>query len=111
MNIAEQELYLIAHAPQTIPAWFQPEIRKPPGRIAYPVNVFSEVKKYWDDENYAWLDKGQVSQERKVEIEEYMVKFQQNNQDNDAWYNELAIQRSVQWPIFWAKEVLKRYQQ
>ena len=103
-------LYLIAHAPQTIPDWFKPEIRARPTPKLHPREVYADVQRYYDDEADEWFDKGAVADAFKIKIKEDIERYVAFREDNEKWYYEYDAQRSVQWPIFWAKEVLKRYQ-
>jgi len=108
MDLAEQELYLIGHAPQTVPDWFKPEIRKQPVFMAYPSNKFLDLSKYYNDEDGIFYE--DAPEGIRKGIDDYIEKHNASVKDREDWDREYMVQRSVQWPIFWAKEVLKRYQ-
>lgn len=114
----EARLYLIAHAPQTIPDWFHPTVPEAPKQLAYPFNKYGKnsgheheklYRAFYDEEN-GWTDEGkqQVPEAFRREVDEYVVKFQESTQALIEWTNNKILERHIQWPIYWADHILSK---
>ena len=113
--------YFIAHAPTEIPGWFQPHMREAPESVPYLKNVFgkgsdhpmSEIfKKHFNSETEEWEDpENVVPEELKKEVADHIYKIDQYLAQDKRWNVDRNIEYHIQWPIFWATEMMKRLAQ
>ena len=108
--------FLAAHAPKIVPSWFVPEMEtKKPDQLVYPIHKFGKssnhpqkdiFSKYFDFECEEWLDEdGNVPQQLKDEVAEYIKLMEINRFDRKEWDDFYRRQHIAQWPWYWAKLV------
>lgn len=107
-------VYLIAHAPAEIPDWFEPEMEPAPQchhytKICSTDEVKAEVRSYirptymYSPGEAAGPEYNELSEEAKRVVDlmdEQRVKA-------DEWKGENRKQRVLQWPVYWAKQMLE----
>ena len=112
-GLTKREFY-VAHAPKKIPKWFQPAMPAKPKEMLFLHQQFSKqseaewIKKYFDIENAEWVPNDVVPKEFMDKAKNYYELRCQRNDEIEVWENKKTIERVIQWPLFWADEVLKK---
>ncbi len=100
--------YLAAHAPAEPQPWFEPVMPKHPTR---PVRPWSSASELTDAERCeeADLDSFSITADEMKEprVRDYYVAMQAWEEARQDWAREQTKQRYVQWPLAWAREILK----
>lgn len=103
-EIADRLLYLIAHAPPC-PGWFAPEVLPPPTFEPNPVPVGVPPIAWDRDGRIVWEN---VPPELRDALREWDVRRQADEAAVDVYNARRRQEQFWQWPIYWAKEMLKR---
>lgn len=110
MPVVDLELldYYIAHAPADPQPWFQPVMEAAPAAVEMPRDMTQGER----DEYYRWVDGYADVQGMKCpRVIAYAVAVEARQKRAAAWDAEYEKQRYVQWPLAWAKEMLKAREQ
>lgn len=115
--------YHAAHAPANPPEWWNPNMRAKPNGMLIPRLHFTEEKRQWfeqyrNDESGEWCDKDpewidpsnppNIPDSFKEEVKEYIDRWNKNYEDIQQWEKEEQYERMVQWPYYYATQMLKR---
>jgi hypothetical protein len=110
--------YYVTHAPKEIPQWFQPTLSKRPELIDSLDMKFGaqsqhpkkeEFIRLWNDEigNFEkGNDEEEVSEDLNKEVMEYFPKLEENRNKFMKWKIDCDMQRSFQWPLYWADMII-----
>ena len=117
--------YHAAHAPANPPEWWQPNMRKRPPDMLRVNQNFSDEKRRWieqylDDDNNEWRDKDpewidpsnppNIPDSFKKEVTEYVDRWNENYECIQQWEKEEQYERLVQWPYYYAVQMLMNRQ-
>lgn len=111
--------YFIAHAPKEIPGWFYPQMPPLPKKPPYVSDLFGEnsshpyrglFRNYYFDEGEEWTNPPEVSipEKLKDDVAEAVKNIKEWSQADSEWYRKRDLEKVIQWPIFWADEILKK---
>jgi hypothetical protein len=113
-GITKREFF-IAHAPKVVPKWFKPVM---PERPKMEVPLHTIFGKYSDHKHkdlflQCWCDESEmfdeeVPEELRLEVEHHIEKSNKAYEKVCAWDRDLVIETDIQWPIFWADNMLKK---
>jgi len=114
--------YHAAHAPAKPPKWWKPNMRKRPPDMLHVNLYFTEEKRRWIeqylDDDYEWHDKDtqwidpnnlpDIPDSFKEEVREYLDRWNKNCEEAQQWEKDEEYERLVQWPYYYATQLLKR---
>lgn len=109
--------YFIAHAPTVIPGWFLPKMRELPKKPPYVSNLFGKdsnhpdkelFRKCYNSEERVWYDEVSIPQQLKDDVAKAEEAMDDWAGADTQWYRDQARELVIQWPIFWATEILKK---
>lgn len=120
--------YFVAHAPAIPPAWWKPEM--PPQPFYHPTLerfiTDNEEKKwlmFYNDEAETWHENDKDSYREddevrvtipdsfKEKIKQWYIDWKTKYEAVQAWEEKEKIERLVQWPYFYATQILLRRSQ
>lgn len=114
--------YHAAHAPANPPEWWKPNMRKrPPDMLRVNQNFSDEKRRWieqylnedaeWCDKDPEWIDPSNppdIPDSFKKEVKEYIDRWNKNYEDIQQWGKEEQYERLVQWPYYYATQMLMR---
>lgn len=101
MELTELRDYYIAHAPP-VPEWFEPVAPPKPKWRDNPEALALKSRKLKPEEMSA--DQRALLAAERAAIEEY-------SRSNTEWQLQVKRERLLQWPLYWADQMMKRRQQ
>jgi hypothetical protein len=111
--------YYVAHAPEP-QKWFKPVMPEKP-KVLLPLfqkfgsgssHKYEELyRKYYDDENGDWPTTQEIPQEFIDEVAKYLKDYNVSYDAAKAWVEENKKQHYIQWPLAWAKEMIRQLEQ
>lgn len=112
MNLIE---YFAAHAP-AVPDWFEPQLPEKPQppehyeMILNPVQL-DIVKKAWSDDNDDWYEENDVRVTKEIDrvMKSWVKQWKEFRAESRQWEEDKQIQTLMQWPFYYASQVLKNY--
>ncbi len=115
-GITKREFF-IAHAPKVVPKWFTPTMPERPV-LATPLymifgrnsghkhaNIFME---HWNEEEGNFPESEEIPEYFRFEVLKQLDNIKETWKRVHQWDADLNIQTAIQWPIFWADNMLKK---
>lgn len=114
--------YYAAHAPVKPPKWWGPVMREKPKNMLRLNQHFTEQKRNWiemyfdddgewHDKDPQWIDASNppdIPDSFKEEVREYLDRWNKNCEETQQWEKDEEYERLVQWPYYYATQLLKR---
>lgn len=109
--------YFAANAPKWVPEWFNPKVPEQPKVRSNMFNAFGKgsghpmsdlYRKHYNDETESWDDpESIVPSSFRIEVAQYLEKLREELAAHEKWCEDVKFQRWVQWPWYWADQILK----
>lgn len=108
-------MFMAAHAPKVIPAWFTPEIdiecpkEMTPIYLVFGKNSDHPYKDLFEEWYMDGHDNPPVPKEVLREWDEYLAQDKSRDLEIKDWKDMYERERVFQWPIFWANGVIDKH--
>lgn len=103
--------YFVAHAPAQPWSWFKPKIVRqepsfPDNETLFQGLTKEQIEVVWEWWRHPYYDLGK----KFPEYQKVHEAMRQYRADRKAWEEEWLQQTDIQWPAFWAEQMLKNFE-